>query len=333
MHSLCPGGGVNFAGVVTFDQSWISGCTAACTGGVAFDNRAACEPTTALDACAPAPGCTSGTNGSDLWFRFFASATTATISVRQQVNFVAAIQVFSGGPTCGALTEIGCAVAANQSTPVSVNLTSLTLGALYYFRVFGSTNSAPQRTGVFCFCGSTGLGSAPLPVVLTEFKAIAQKNRVIIKWSTASEFDNRSFDIERSIDGTNYTSITTIDGNGTTQTTKNYEYTDLFAVKGTNYYRLKINSTTGAPKYSEIRVARIDYGKTLSVYSNPVRDNLVIDASAPAKVVIMNLSGQALQTIQLSRGRNTIPVSGLSAGSYILKSLTDNESYKFNIIK
>src|SRR5215212_12050438 len=103
---LCPGGGTDFSSAVFFTPAWISGCATgtSCSGGTVFDNRAACEPTTAIDPCAPTPSCgTVGQMGSDLWFKFYASGTTATISVIQSVSFIATVQAFSGGPTCGSL--------------------------------------------------------------------------------------------------------------------------------------------------------------------------------------------------------------------------------------
>jgi Secretion system C-terminal sorting domain len=332
---LCPGGGVDFANIVTFDQSWIQGCLTgtSCNGGVEFDNRTACEPTSAIDACAPAPTCTANTNGSDIWFRFFATGTTATINVIQQVSFIAVIQAFSGGPACGGLTQIGCAIAGGPSSGVALNLSGLTLGGTYYFRVFGSSNSAAQRTGTFCFCGSVGVGGAILPVVLTDFKAVAQKNRVILKWTTASELDNRSFELERSTDGTNFTALTTINGSGTTSSSTQYEHTDVLAVKGNNYYRLKITDANGRHNYSDIRVAKIDYGKLISVFNNPVKGDLIIDASAATKIVLMNMSGQQVQTAQLKQGRNVIAVSYLNTGNYFVKSIRDNETYKISIVQ
>jgi hypothetical protein len=161
-HSqLCPGGGTTFSTSVTFLQSWTSGCsgTTSCTGGIVLDNRSTCEPSTVMDPCAPTPsGTIPADNGSDLWFKFYATGTTAAIHVKQSVSFMAAVQAFSGGPTCGALTEIGSIVASGISVGVTLNLSSLTTGNAYYFRVFGSSSNSSQRTGTFCFCGSTGLG-------------------------------------------------------------------------------------------------------------------------------------------------------------------------------
>ena len=335
--TLCPGGGSTFATAVNFNPAWLSGCTngTSCTGTpTSFDNRPACEPVTTMDACAPSPSCTTNSqDGNDLWFKFKATSTTSTIKLIQQVSFIAAIEAFSGGPTCGSLTQIGCVKAPGPSSGISLSLSGLTVGQIYYYRIFGSDNTVSQRTGTFCFCGTVGVASPTLSVVLTEFLANVQKNKVVLKWNTATELDNQSFVIERSTDGTNFTSIATIAGNGTTQTAHNYEYTDVAAMKGTNYYRLKTINMTGRQEFSDVRMVRLDYGKLLSVFSNPVQDKLIIDASTAARVTIMNLNGQALQNAQLKQGRNEISVSNLSAGNYIIRSLPDNESYKITVLK
>lgn len=332
---LCPGGGVNFAANMPWDQSWISGCTngTSCTGSVELDNRSGCEPTAAMDACAPAPTCTSSTNGSDIWFRFFATATTTSIKVNQSVSFLAAIQAFSGGPACGGLTQIGCVVASGPSSGVTLNLFGLTIGQRYYFRVFGSASSAAQRNGVYCFCGSTGISGIGLPVVLTSFTTEVIKNKVILKWITASEDGNRSFDIERSIDGIHFFTIASLNGKGTTAQASSYEFTDQQAVKGKNFYRLKINGLNGRHEYSDIKQVHINDGRLISLLANPVHDRLMIDAGSAEKVVLMNLSGQVLQTVQLKQGRNEIRLSQYSSGTYIIKAFSSNESFKFTCIK
>jgi len=54
--------------------------------------------------------------------------------------------------------------------------------------------------------------------------------------SAASEKDNEHFTIERSLVNATWNEIAQIPGNGTTQTTKSYSYTDAHLVAGTTYY-------------------------------------------------------------------------------------------------
>ena len=331
---LCPGGGVNFAGAATFLQSWTSGCSSgtSCTGGVEFDNRVACEPTTAMDGCAPAPSCTSATNGSDLWYKFYALGTTAAIHVIQNVSFVASIQAFSGGPACGALSEIGCVVAGGPSGGVTLNLSGLTAGNLYYFRIFGSANSASQRTGTFCFCGSTGLGSTVLAVSLTFLKAVAENNKVRLIWHTASELNSKYFEVQQSVDGNDFATIGVVRAKGSTTVPSDYSFLHANPLGGMNYYRLKEMDIDDNYHYSEIVTARINSKNTVFLYPNPVTEKLIIESSMNATIILANQAGQRLRVIRLRKGRNEISVSKLPPGIYFLTA-DNHEIGKFNVIR
>jgi len=338
IHSqiICPGGGRTFSAAVTFNQSlWTSACLngTSCTGGIQFDNRSSCEPTTAMEACGPDPSCsTPSENGSDLWFKFYATGSTATIEVIQAANpFVAAIQAFSGG-SCGTLAEIGCAKAPGTTGGVTLNLSGLTVNQLYYYRVFGSSSAAGQRTGTFCFCGSSGLGSlAALPVLLTSFTALVEKNNVKLSWHTASEPNNKYFELQHSIDGNNFITIANLPSKGAAGISSDYSFIHTKAMKGINYYRLKQVDVDGGFKYSDIITIKMNYGNLISLFPNPAKEKLVIQSSVNANAFLVNESGQLLQTITLVIGSNEIALSKLKAGVYFLR--LNSEIQKFTVIK
>ena len=332
---LCPGGGTTFANAVLFNQSWTSACTSgtSCTGGVILDNRVACEPTTTMDACAPVPSCTvNAQDGSDIWFKFYATGTTATLNLIQSVSFVATKQAFSGGPTCGGLTEIGCAKAAGPSSGVALNLTGLTLGQLYYFRVFGSASAASQRTGTYCFCGSAGLGSSVLPVVLSSFKAIAQKGKTLLNWTTESETNSRWFEIERSTDGSHYETIGKINAMGTTTAKTNYMFLDLTPFKGINFYRLKLVDLDYRFEYSNIVSAKIDFPVSLHIFPVPAANSLFVESATDNPIRIFNTSGYLIKIITVKKGRNKIDISDLPTGVYFIRQSSTAEAIKFQVL-
>ena len=120
------GGGTQFSNAVVFDQTWLTGCPAA---GTSLSNQVAFEPTTALDACAPAPVCNTGTTGSDIWFKFFAQTSTATIVINPSASFNVAIQAFSGS-ACPGLTTIGCIDAGGNNAFIISGYLVLLMGFL-----------------------------------------------------------------------------------------------------------------------------------------------------------------------------------------------------------
>lgn len=314
---LCPGGGLTFATAAPFSQSW----TLTCPGtGVTHSNLAACEPTTALDACAPPPAvaCISGTAGSDLWYVFYAGATSLSIVVNP--TFDAAIQAFSGG-TCPGLTEIGCVDVGGNGGSETLNLTGLTIGGRYYFRVFGATASAPNRTGTFTFCGtSSTLLQFALPITLNGFSATPVKGNVVLKWTTTSEIDASHIEIERSSELHPFATTARVPARGSSNGNATYTWRDILPDPGMNYYRLKLVDLDGQYRYSTTVPVKINYARDVAILLNPVKDVLLIQARTTMQAFIYNTSGQQVLTFRLQPGRNELPLPALTNGIYYLKT-------------
>ena len=334
------GGGTSFSNAATFDQAWISGCPG---GGTQFSNQAAFEPTTAMDPCAPAPACATGTTGSDVWFSFFARSTTATIVVNPSASFDASIQAFSG-TTCPILTDIGCIDAGGNNAPETLTLTGLTVNTRYYFRIFGATTSVANRTGTYTFCGSAGLGSTVLPVEIISFNAVAQNSKVILNWATASETNNSYFEIESSINSNQYQPIGRVSGVGTTSQTTYYSFTDVAPFTATNFYRLKQVDIDGRFKYSAILTIKLNskLTKAVNIFPNPVADKINIrissDVAANSDLKLISNVGQIIfrQTNRVVKGDNLIfvyNVDNLPKGMYTLHVTINNEELVTKVLK
>jgi len=108
------------------------------------------------------------------------------------------------------------------------------------------------EVGMWATCGPYDLeirsSDCPLPVELTTLEAIAADRQVALQWTTASEKDNASFDVQRKTASSDWMTIGKVDGVGNSQTPTNYSYTDRAVVNGVTYtYRLisrDINGTT-----------------------------------------------------------------------------------------
>src|SRR5690606_11224037 len=78
-------------------------------------------------------GCATGTPDDDVWYRFTAPASTATVTVNPTGGNLstsgARVQAFSG--TCGSLNSIGC-------SSTSLSLSGLSTGTQYYLRVYSA---------------------------------------------------------------------------------------------------------------------------------------------------------------------------------------------------
>ncbi len=87
-------------------------------------------------------------------------------------------------------------------------------------------DSAPQGMQDFIQSTVNSEANTTLPVVLVEQEAVIIDDGVRLSWSTASEWDNDYFLIEKSLDGKNFEVIAKIDGSGTTYEFNEYSFID-----------------------------------------------------------------------------------------------------------
>lgn len=90
----------------------------------------------------------TGTAEDDVWYKFTATATTATIEVVGSTGFDAVVDLRSGA--CPG-TNIACADLTFDGETEVINATGLTVGATYYVRVYDWYNTAPTTT-TFTIC-------------------------------------------------------------------------------------------------------------------------------------------------------------------------------------
>ncbi|MEL7122051.1 MAG: T9SS type A sorting domain-containing protein, partial [Bacteroidota bacterium] len=110
-----------------------------------------------------------------------------------------------------------------------------------------------------------------VPVELMSFTAELYEQKVLLNWKTATEINNDYFEIERSKANGEFEVITTIDGAGTKYSISDYQFVDVDAQSGINYYRLKQTDFDGTFEYSDIISVLVNNGKKYigEYYPNP----------------------------------------------------------------
>ncbi len=181
-----------------------------------------------------------------------------------------------------------------------------------------------------------------VPVELSSFVYdVVNENDIELKWGTSSETNNYGFEIERSIDGTNFEMIDFIKGNGTTSEESNYTYIDNSDIAGDYYYRIRQVDFDGTFEYSP--VIRISMGAPHEFglaqnYPNPFNPSTTISyqlpKSANVNIAVYNIQGIKIKTLvneSKSAGNykavwNGTNDSGIhvASGVYIYKITADN---------
>ena len=176
------------------------------------------------------------------------------------------------------------------------------------------------------FSGGGTICTGALPVTLSLFTALSEKNNVILSWKTEAEINNSGFDVERkAIEGI-WKKITFVKGSGTTNTPVEYSYTDKKLKPGKYFYRLKQIDFNGNFEYFDLALpVIISMPKEFSLgqsYPNPSNPVSNIDFQLPektiVKIVVYDLLGKLVAELvngELDAGIHTVEFNGSSLGS------------------
>lgn len=153
----------------------------------------------------------------------------------------------------------------------------------------------------------------PLPVELNSFTARIQGSSTVLNWSTLSEINNRGFDVLRSSDGKNFSSLGWVNGAGFSSDKLDYLFTDPAPESGHNYYKLLQTDYDGGTSESETQsVFFTENGQALQVYSeNGLLTISGIDADSDAMVYVFDVTGREISVFKGYEGNyQTVVVPG-----------------------
>ena len=183
-----------------------------------------------------------------------------------------------------------------------------------------------------------GVDPIALPVQLLSFTAKSSNNKkVVLTWKVAQEQGLQGYEIERSADGSNFSSIGFVAAGGL----ETYTFDDTKPESGKNYYRIKAIDLGGKFKYSEIRNADIKSGARLLVNPNPTNTGRVgfkiqgLKNNIGLSLSVTNTAGQLVNSLQLAQiADNTQYLVAIGKpGIYYLRiTLTNGENFSEKVV-
>ena len=226
----------------------------------------------------------------------------------------------------------------------SVNVTGLTALTGYTFDVY-------EYNGKYMhvrFANAISSSTTTTPVKLVSLKATKINEDILVNWTTASEVNNRGFNVERSVDGKTFEFIGFVKGSGNSSVTRNYTLQDAnaFATTGVNklYYRLKQLDNNGKFEYSQVVTVQNDNDLTAEIvtYPNPFSDKLSIEIKGAkagnASIQVMDISGRLIMSFDktILDGNQTLTLDGLaplSQGVYFVRVSASGLNHVTKLIK
>lgn len=165
----------------------------------------------------------------------------------------------------------------------------------------------------------------PLPVELSGFTSVINKNNVELNWTTSSEINNSGFDIERKSVSSEWTKIGFVPGYGNINTPVNYSFTDRGLNPGVYNYRLKQTDFNGNYEYfslsSEVNIGIPAEYSLSQNYPNPFNPVTRIEYQLPVSEYV-NISLYDVSGKEVSRLVNEIRQAGYHSLDINASSLT-----------
>ena len=162
-----------------------------------------------------------------------------------------------------------------------------------------------------------------------------------LNWSVEGNEQGDRYEVEHSTDGVHYNVIGVVDNKPEVKT---YNYTSTVYSNGANHYRIHQIDVDGKDIYSKVVTLSIKGNADFAfkVMNNPVQANTLklemrASASARATIELWNMNGVRVlnrqQNITGGKSNLSIPLNGVSAGSYVLKIKQNGSVRTAGIIK
>ncbi len=191
------------------------------------------------------------------------------------------------------------------------------------------------------------LNNVPVPVKFNNFTAIRRDADGLLTWAVENESAlTDRYEIERSLNGTDFTKIANIAPKNNGLSSNTYVLTDYnlagLRSAGILYYRVKQVDRDGRFIYSDIRSIRLDgRGFAVGIYPNPVKDvatlNIDLIEDADILVSITDAAGKQVKQVQVQgfKGPNVkkIDLMGMASGAYVFKVSTGTEQKTISVVK
>lgn len=152
---------------------------------------------------------------------------------------------------------------------------------------------------------------------------------LMLTWQTSAEDNNQTFILEKSDDGSSFSNIGNVKGNGTTKEKKAYNYLDVQAKGKKIFYRLKQVDFDGTYSYSEVLIVNKKLDNNLIVVQMTSESTsrlfaCMIDAmvAGDAKLQLLDASGKSVwqgkQNMTEGLNNVTVDLSAHREGTYKL---------------
>jgi len=248
---------------------------------------------------------------------------------------------------------------ADASVIGGTDATTPSTDAIAAFQVDQSANSATADFDAFKAAYGTGGGSiavnsafawaqlspagGPLAIKIDYFNASKGSVANTLNWSAECSSSLATFEIERSADGKNFTTINSITASQA-RCASPFSYDDASPLAGTNFYRIKMVDIDGRISYTAIvKVGNQQKDiQLVGVLPNPVTNAAQLSIATTKKdnveLSVVSLEGKVVykKSVQVQSGSSivSLDVANLAPGAYFINGVFgDGQTNSIKFVK
>lgn len=229
--------------------------------------------------------------------------------------------VYEGNGTAGTILSTNCfQVPPGSSDTYQTNTFSCTREVTIVITQFTASNGNCQGGSCSITRRISGTPGVVLPVSITSFSANRNGGIVLLKWTSESEKDFKSYQIEMN-DGTGFKTVGTVQANNTGNSSS-YNFEQSLATKQSVQYRLKLIDLEGRFSFSKTALVKGDsQAFDFNIFPNPstsANTNILISGlSNSGRIQIIDMTGKVLKTLVVNS--NNVKAGDLPTGVYMVK--------------
>lgn len=211
----------------------------------------------------------------------------------------------------------------NAASETTGDLSSLGAVAGSWMRSRTYDHFATSATDPIAFYTKSSEAFKLQTVNLISLKADSNNCEAIISFQSGRELNIKSYQLQTSIDGVTYNTLTSFEPKGDSAL---YSYVHMNPASGKNYYRVLMVEANGDYTISNIATTTIDCKTNtpaVVLYPNPSREKITIDGlEGNSKIRIVNTMGRVMLEMSTLNKSETIDISMLPPAHYFTQVIT-----------
>lgn len=199
-----------------------------------------------------------------------------------------------------------------------------TFGFIIFSTIFTSTVDLLHAQSTIAVNGGI------LPVIWGHVDVLEKNEDALLKWTTVNEENTVLYNIQHSKNGRDWSVIGQVPATGNSKDPVHYQYLHNGPSTGINYYRVLQQDAAGTNSYSRVVWYKSSVSIGYQIFPNPTESGTV-QVRFPQETTLRfhNRYGLVAKQVQIKPGNNSIDISDLPKGVYVLAA--GNEKAKLFI--